>query len=79
MFHLGPTARATSAVDNKAKMMNAPNAMSAAALLFGSIVVSGQYQLHSRRAPEPLPFVRKPPQPETGTGVSAVQAAGAKH
>jgi TnpA family transposase len=38
----------------------------------------GQYQLHSRRAPEPLPFVRKPPQPETGAGVS-VRAAGAEH
>ena len=39
----------------------------------------GQYQLHSRRAPEPLPLVRKPPQPETGAGVSAVRAVGAEH
>lgn len=39
----------------------------------------GQYQLHSRRAPEPLPFVRKPPQPETGTLLSPSRAAGAEH
>ncbi len=26
----------------------------------------GQYQLHSRREPEPLPFVRKPPKGESG-------------
>jgi Tn3 transposase DDE domain len=30
----------------------------------------GQYQLQSRRVPEPLPFVRKPPQIETRATVS---------
>lgn len=39
----------------------------------------GQYQLHSRRSPEPLPFVRKPPQAETSTGIPAVRVAGAEH
>ncbi|MEO8224596.1 MAG: Tn3 family transposase, partial [Gammaproteobacteria bacterium] len=39
----------------------------------------GQYQLYSRREPEPLPFVRKPPQAETGAVVPAVRAAGAEH
>jgi hypothetical protein len=27
----------------------------------------GQYQLHARRAPDPLPFLRKPPNVELGT------------
>ena len=35
----------------------------------------GQYQLHSRRAPDPLSFVRKPPQPETGTVTPALRTA----
>jgi hypothetical protein len=39
----------------------------------------GQYQLHSRRLPEPLPFVRKPPQSETGAVVSPRRAARAEH
>jgi Tn3 transposase DDE domain len=36
----------------------------------------GQYQLHSRRAPEPLPFVRKLPKVETGEVVTPRLAAG---
>jgi Tn3 transposase DDE domain len=36
----------------------------------------GQYQLHSRRAPEPLAFVRKPPQVETGVIAPTRLAAG---
>ena len=39
----------------------------------------GQYQLHFRRAPEPLSFVRKPPQPEMGTVMPVRQTAGAEH
>jgi TnpA family transposase len=36
----------------------------------------GQYQLHSSRTPEPLPFVRKPPNVETGAVVMPRLAAG---
>jgi len=36
----------------------------------------GQYQLHARRAPEPLPFIRKPPNVETGTVSPSLAAAG---
>lgn len=39
----------------------------------------GQYQLHSRCAPEPLSFIRKPPRPETGSVVSPRRAAGDLH
>jgi hypothetical protein len=38
----------------------------------------GQYQLQSRRLPEPLPLVRKPPQVETAV-VSLDLATGAVH
>jgi hypothetical protein len=38
----------------------------------------GQHQLHARRAPEPLPFIRKPPNVETGT-VSPSRAAAGSH
>jgi TnpA family transposase len=37
----------------------------------------GQYQLNSRRAPEPLPFVRKPPEMATSAVASPDQAAAA--
>ena len=36
----------------------------------------GQYQLHDRRAPEPLPFIRKPQNIETGMVSPVVAAAG---
>jgi TnpA family transposase len=39
----------------------------------------GQYQLQSRRAPEPLPFVRKPPKSETAAVLPGLAAGGAVH
>jgi TnpA family transposase len=39
----------------------------------------GQYQLQSRRAPEPLPFVRKPPRSEMTAVPPSLAAGGAAH
>ena len=39
----------------------------------------GQYQLQSRRPPEPLPFVRKPPKSETTAASPGLAAGGAVH
>src|ERR1700693_3308282 len=39
----------------------------------------GQYQPPPRRAPEPLAFVHKPPQSETGAEIEPRLAVGTKH